>query len=49
MADDIATLHYLRTHGGQVSPVIIRTRRHRLEGIWHSGSPMGMIIHGIEV
>ena len=45
MADDIATLHY-RTHGGQMSPVIIRTRGHRLEGIWHSGSPMGMIIHG---
>tara|TARA_B110000240_G_scaffold172267_1_gene197157 strand:- start:3056 stop:5479 length:2424 start_codon:yes stop_codon:yes gene_type:complete len=45
MADDIASLHY-RTHGGQISPVIIRTRGHRLEGIWHSGSPMGMIIHG---
>ena len=45
MADDIATLHY-RTHGGQISPVIIRTRGHRLEGIWHSISPMGMIIHG---
>ena len=45
IADDIASLHY-RTHGGQISPVIIRTRGHRLEGIWHSGSPMGMIIHG---
>ena len=45
MADDIASLHY-RTHGGQISPVIIRTRGHRLEGIWHSGSPMGMVIHG---
>jgi len=45
MADDIASLHY-RTHGGQTAPVIIRTRGHRLEGIWHSGSPMGMIIHG---
>ena len=45
MADDLATLHY-RTHGGQISPVIIRTRGHRLEGIWHSGSPMGMIING---
>ena len=45
MADDIASLHY-RTHGGQIAPVIIRTRGHRLEGIWHSGSPMGMIIHG---
>jgi len=45
MADDMASLHY-RTHGGQTAPVIIRTRGHRLEGIWHSGSPMGMIIHG---
>ena len=45
MAADLATLHY-RTHGGQISPVIIRTRGHRLEGIWHSGSPMGMIING---
>ncbi len=45
MADDIASLHY-RTHGGQSAPVIIRTRGHRLEGIWHSGSPMGMIISG---
>ncbi|SVE03870.1 uncharacterized protein METZ01_LOCUS456724, partial [marine metagenome] len=45
MADDLASLHY-RTHGGQISPVIIRTRGHRLEGIWHSGSPMGMIING---
>ena len=45
MSDDIASLHY-RTRGGQISPVIIRTRGHRLEGIWHSGSPMGMIISG---
>ena len=45
IADDIASLHY-RSHGGQISPVIIRTRGHRLEGIWHSGSPMGMIISG---
>jgi pyruvate/2-oxoglutarate/acetoin dehydrogenase E1 component/TPP-dependent pyruvate/acetoin dehydrogenase alpha subunit len=45
MADDIGSLHY-RTHGGQISPVIIRTRGHRLEGIWHSGSPMGMIVSG---
>ena len=45
MVDDISSLHY-RTHGGQISPIIIRTRGHRLEGIWHSGSPMGMIIHG---
>jgi pyruvate/2-oxoglutarate/acetoin dehydrogenase E1 component len=46
MSDDIATLHY-RTKGGQKCPLIIRTRGHRLEGIWHSGSPMGMIIHAL--
>lgn len=46
MSDDIATLQY-RTRGGQKAPVIIRTRGHRLEGIWHSGSPMGMIIHAV--
>ena len=46
LSDDLATLHY-RTKGGQKAPVIIRTRGHRLEGIWHSGSPMGMIIHAI--
>lgn len=46
MSDDIATLQY-RTKGGQKAPVIIRTRGHRLEGIWHSGSPMGMIIHAL--
>jgi 2-oxoisovalerate dehydrogenase E1 component len=46
MSDDLASLRY-RTAGGQASPVIVRTRGHRLEGIWHSGSPMGMIIHGI--
>jgi 2-oxoisovalerate dehydrogenase E1 component len=46
MSDDIATLQY-RTKGGQKSPLIIRTRGHRLEGIWHSGSPMGMIIHAV--
>lgn len=44
MSDDLATLHW-RTRGGQKAPVIIRTRGHRLEGIWHSGSPMGGIIH----
>ncbi len=43
LSDDLATLQY-RTKGGQKAPVIIRTRGHRLEGIWHSGSPMGMII-----
>lgn len=46
MSDDIATLQY-RTAGRQKSPIIIRTRGHRLEGIWHSGSPMGMIIHAV--
>lgn len=46
MSDDLACLHY-RTAGGQAAPVIVRTKGHRLEGIWHSGSPMGMIIHGI--
>lgn len=46
MSDDLATLQY-RTKGAQKSPVIIRTRGHRLEGIWHSGSPMGMIISSI--
>jgi pyruvate/2-oxoglutarate/acetoin dehydrogenase E1 component len=44
MADDLATLHW-RTRGGQKAPVIIRTRGHRLEGIWHSGSPMAGIIN----
>jgi pyruvate/2-oxoglutarate/acetoin dehydrogenase E1 component/TPP-dependent pyruvate/acetoin dehydrogenase alpha subunit len=46
MSDDIATLQY-RTKGGQKNPVIIRTRGHRLEGIWHSGSPMAMIINAV--
>ena len=46
LSDDLATLQY-RTKGGQKAPVIIRTRGHRLEGIWHSGSPMGMIIHAL--
>ena len=43
LSDDLATLQY-RTAGGQKAPLIIRTRGHRLEGIWHSGSPMGMIL-----
>ncbi len=43
LTDDVATLHY-RTGGQQSCPVIVRTRGHRLEGIWHSGSPMGMIL-----
>jgi pyruvate/2-oxoglutarate/acetoin dehydrogenase E1 component len=46
MSDDLATVHY-RTKGGQKAPVIVRTRGHRLEGIWHSGSPMGTIIHSL--
>ena len=44
LSDDLATLHY-RTYGKQKAPLIIRTRGHRLEGIWHSGSQMGAIIH----
>lgn len=46
LSDDLATVQY-RTKGGQKAPLIIRTRGHRLEGIWHSGSPMGMIINSI--
>ena len=44
LSDDLASLSY-RTHGQQVAPLIIRTRGHRLEGIWHSGSPMGGMIN----
>lgn len=46
LSDDLATLTY-RTKGGQQAPLIVSTRGHRLEGIWHSGSPMGMIIHAL--
>ncbi|MEI8134076.1 MAG: thiamine pyrophosphate-dependent enzyme [bacterium] len=46
MSDDLATVRW-RTKGGQKAPVIVRTRGHRLEGVWHSGSPMGMIIHAL--
>ncbi len=46
MSDDLATLQY-RTKGRQKAPLIIRTRGHRLEGVWHSGSPMGMIINAL--
>jgi pyruvate/2-oxoglutarate/acetoin dehydrogenase E1 component/TPP-dependent pyruvate/acetoin dehydrogenase alpha subunit len=46
ISDDLTSLSY-RTKGGQKAPVIIRTRGHRLEGIWHSGSPMGMILGGM--
>jgi pyruvate/2-oxoglutarate/acetoin dehydrogenase E1 component/TPP-dependent pyruvate/acetoin dehydrogenase alpha subunit len=46
LSDDLASLSY-RTHGGQKAPIIIRTRGHRLEGIWHSGSPMGLILNSM--
>ena len=46
MSDDLATLQY-RTCGGQKAPLIISTRGHRLEGIWHSGSPLSMVINSI--
>lgn len=46
LSDDVATLRY-RTAGGQAYPLIVRTRGHRLEGIWHSGSPMGVLINGL--
>ncbi len=46
LSDDAATTHF-RTKGQQSCPIIIRTRGHRLEGIWHSGSPMGMIINAL--
>jgi len=46
LSDDWACLHY-RTAGGQKSPMIVRTRGHRLEGIWHSGSPMAVLINGL--
>lgn len=46
LSDDAATLHY-RSAGQQSCPLIVRTRGHRLEGIWHSGSPMGMVINAL--
>jgi pyruvate/2-oxoglutarate/acetoin dehydrogenase E1 component len=46
LTDDLATVRY-RSDGTQMAPAIIRTRGHRLEGIWHSGSPMGMILHSM--
>ena len=46
LSDDVSTLHY-RSGGKQSCPLIVRTRGHRLEGIWHSGSPMGMIINSL--
>ena len=46
LSDDLATLHY-RTFGRQLAPLIVRTRGHRLEGIWHAGSPMGVLLHSL--
>ncbi len=46
LTDDLASLHY-RTKGGQKAPLIVRTRGHRLEGIWHSGSPMGAMLNSL--
>lgn len=46
LSDDLASMQY-RTAGKQTAPLIVRTRGHRLEGIWHSGSPMGTIIHSL--
>jgi pyruvate/2-oxoglutarate/acetoin dehydrogenase E1 component len=46
LSDDVASLRY-RTNGIQACPMIVRSRGHRLEGIWHSGSPMGMIINAL--
>lgn len=46
LSDDLATLQY-RTKGGQKAPLIVRTRGHRLEGVWHAGSPLGMMIHSL--
>lgn len=46
LSDDLASMHY-RTAGKQSAPLIVRTRGHRLEGIWHSGSPMGMLINSL--
>jgi pyruvate/2-oxoglutarate/acetoin dehydrogenase E1 component/TPP-dependent pyruvate/acetoin dehydrogenase alpha subunit len=46
LSDDLATLHW-RTKAGQAAPLIVRTRGHRLEGIWHSGSPMSLVISAI--
>ncbi|HXH18900.1 MAG TPA: thiamine pyrophosphate-dependent enzyme, partial [Chitinophagales bacterium] len=46
LVDDASTLHY-RSRGNQICPLIVRTRGHRLEGIWHTGSPMGMLLHSL--
>ncbi|HTN21983.1 MAG TPA: thiamine pyrophosphate-dependent enzyme [Pelobium sp.] len=47
LTDDLASLSY-RTKAGQIAPMIIRTRGHRLEGIWHSGSPVGMLLNSLK-
>jgi pyruvate/2-oxoglutarate/acetoin dehydrogenase E1 component len=47
LSDDAATLHY-RSAGQQIAPIIVRTRGHRLEGIWHSGSPMGLMVNALK-
>ena len=47
LSDDLATMSY-RTVGKQISPLIVRTRGHRLEGIWHSGSPIGMLVNSLK-
>ena len=47
LSDDLATVSY-RTKGGQIAPLIVRTRGHRLEGIWHAGSPIGMILNSMK-
>ncbi|MGY6520607.1 MAG: alpha-ketoacid dehydrogenase subunit alpha/beta [Mongoliitalea sp.] len=46
LSDDLASLTY-RTKGGQKAPLIVRTRGHRLEGVWHAGSPIGMLLHSL--
>ncbi len=46
LSDDLACLYY-RSKGGQKAPLIVRTRGHRLEGVWHAGSPMGMLLHSL--
>jgi 2-oxoisovalerate dehydrogenase E1 component len=46
LSDDVSTIRY-RTAGGQAYPLIVRTRGHRLEGIWHSGSPLGVLVNGL--
>jgi pyruvate/2-oxoglutarate/acetoin dehydrogenase E1 component/TPP-dependent pyruvate/acetoin dehydrogenase alpha subunit len=47
LSDDVSTLHY-RSVGSQIAPMIVRTRGHRLEGIWHSGSPMGILVNALK-